>query len=227
MALAPSNWQTGSTAGDSRFTTPDQIAKRVAAIRTNRGLSDHKHNDYWVKRITSGNATLGDARTELTNKARASFKSTAPTSKPKPAQAKLDLLPAQIRELMGGRRQASTGFKSTVADLNAQKQRGLASFQTRMSQIEDMFGRQREQGMSQLGGQGLASQPMFAGKFLKNLRNDETKAAGEVELNRAQLLSEVEQRRQQAQAERDAMLSDLSALEAAYRADPNRIMGNV
>lgn len=231
MALAPNKWQTGSTSGDKRYKTPSQIAERVAAIRSNRGLGSNSNYDkYWVNRITSGDATLGDARTELTEKARARTQSNekkkAPVAqKPKP-RAKLDLLPNQLRELMQGRRQASTGFQSTLANLNAQKQRGLAGFQTRMSQIEQAFDRQREQGMRQLGGRGQASQPMFGGRFLSDLRDDETQAAGEVELTRAQLLSDVERRKQQAKNERARMLSDLAALEAAYRADPDRIMGD-
>ena len=139
--------------------------------------------------------------------------------------APLNLTPEQLRQLVQGRRSASTGFKTTLANLGAEKQRGLANFRTRFAELQRQFARERDAGMDRLGGRGLASQPKFAGNFLKDMRNEEASQAGQLELNKSQLLSQIGLDEQRARAERDARLADLDALEAAFRTDTKRIMG--
>lgn len=65
-----SSWIVGGVPGDAGFTSEDQIRQRVAAIRANRGLDpDPASDDIWVRRVLSGQATIGDARTRITSKA--------------------------------------------------------------------------------------------------------------------------------------------------------------
>ena len=63
-------YQTGSTAGDSAFTSPEQVNQRLQDIRRNRGLSADPASDrIWADRIAAGTHTLGDARTAISNRA--------------------------------------------------------------------------------------------------------------------------------------------------------------
>lgn len=61
---------TGERGGDAGFTTPTQIRTRVRQIRENRGLNPSPESDEeWVRRISSGTHTFGDARAALQERA--------------------------------------------------------------------------------------------------------------------------------------------------------------
>lgn len=60
----------GSVAGDARFTTPELISDRLAAIAANRGLDGGNHfHDIWLQRVLAGSHDIGDARTAMSQEA--------------------------------------------------------------------------------------------------------------------------------------------------------------
>jgi hypothetical protein len=66
----PSIMQRGDQPGDAAYTTPEQVASRIAAIRRGRGLPPQPESDQiWIDRILSGQASIGDARTAISQKA--------------------------------------------------------------------------------------------------------------------------------------------------------------
>lgn len=127
------------------------------------------------------------------------------------------LTAAELRELLTGRRSAANLFATTVAGANAERDRSLAGIKRDMALAETRFGRQRDQGMRELGGRGLASQPMFAGRFLGDLREDEMNAIGALQADRARVKGQTKQTVQSAKERREQMLADLAAMEAAFR----------
>lgn len=69
-ASQPEVFQTGPAPDDPNYTTESQIRGRIADIRANRGLPpDPASDNIWVERILSGRATIGDARTAISEKA--------------------------------------------------------------------------------------------------------------------------------------------------------------
>lgn len=68
--MATPTGQTGSVGSDSKYTTDSQILRRIADIRRHRGLPDDRESDrIWLRRIKSGGASIGDARTRIEQKA--------------------------------------------------------------------------------------------------------------------------------------------------------------
>lgn len=66
----PSIMQRGDQPGDAAYTTPEQVASRIAAIRRGRGLPpDPESDQIWVQRYQNGQASIGDARTAISQKA--------------------------------------------------------------------------------------------------------------------------------------------------------------
>lgn len=228
--------QTGSTAGDAGFTSPEQVNQRLQDIRRNRGLDPDPASDrIWADRIAAGTHTLGDARTAISNKAmelsRDTFGEQTPvTEQPEIPQSEAWGFDPQYNETMNQIEEQRAGLRSEEELARRRMAEDRQTAEQEASRLRDDSLKANTESMADRGlvhsGINIEAQKDIGEDYLR-YTDEIQRAAARGEEDLARWLTQQRNQLQTAQvaaekqrAENEALRKELDDLNSAINATP-------